>query len=131
MKSLLNGVKSFFGGVKDAWLMTVVKILIERVPVLSKIFKVLDGKKALIGRILMFLSAVLFFLSSPEGLPLIAPELLEQYPKILEHLASVMAGIGWVMTELGLQHKVVKEKEKEKEDIEKAEDVKEEVEKEE
>lgn len=110
MKSVLEKFKNFFGGIKDAWLMTVVKILIERVPVLSNIFKLIDGKKTIIGRILMFASATLYFLVSPEGIPLISPEFLEKNPNITEVVASVTAAIGWILTELGLQHKEVKKK---------------------
>lgn len=94
----------FLAKLKNAWLLKVVKVVAENVPVLSPVLKFIDGHKTTIGRVLMGASALLLFVTSPQGLPAVYPELLTSHPEVMKTIESVLAGIGWLMTEFGLQH---------------------------
>ena len=80
------------------WLQVVIKTLVEKVPFLNKIMVFIDGHKTDIGRVLMFLSAVLA----------IVQQFFPEIPHIAEIVTYAGAIIGWILTELGLQHKAVK-----------------------
>lgn len=85
--------------------MGVIKTVVERIPLLKQLFAMVDGHKANIGRALMFISALMVFLHSPEGWP----ELFVKFP-ILETVNGYYSFVaGWLLSELGLQHDVVKE----------------------
>lgn len=94
----------FLKKLKDAWLLKVVKVFAEDLPIVKPVLKFVDGHKTTIGRVLMGTSAFLMFLTSPQGLPYFYPELLTAYPDVMTTIASILAGIGWFTTEFGLQH---------------------------
>lgn len=83
---------------ETVWLRTIIKTLVEKVPVLSKVLSYVDGHKTDIGRILMFVSALLAILQ----------QFFPEIPYLSEIVTYSGAVIGWIMTELGLQHAAVK-----------------------
>ena len=85
--------------IKQAWLQYVIRTIVERVPILKRFFALINGKKTLTGRIIIFLSIVLY------GLAVVFPEI----PYVAESYAQYMAVMGYILTELGIQHKVDKE----------------------
>lgn len=96
----------FLDILKSSWLQIVIKTLVEKVPVLSKLLKLIDGKKTTIGRILMFLAALIGTIQAE------APELLAN-AYVEQSVIYLTAFIGWALTELGLQHKTLKDLETE------------------
>lgn len=83
---------------KIAWLEYGIKTIVEKIPVVKTILAYIDGHKTEVGRILMFASALLALVH-------------QQFPEFtLIANTEVYWGaiIGYLITELGLQHQTVK-----------------------
>jgi len=77
----------------------VIRTVFERIPVLKNLFAKVDGKKTIIGRIIVYISILSF------GLSQVFPEI----PYVVEINALYVGFAGYVLEQLGIAHKVDKE----------------------
>jgi len=88
------------GILKNAWLQFIIKTLVERIPVVKTILGWINGHKTQIGRSIMFITALL---------ALVMKYFEAQLPWLANVNIYYTAIAGWLMTELGLEHKALKE----------------------
>lgn len=94
---------------KNVWFNWVITTLFERIPVIKKVFEYADGNKTKIGRIVMAIAAILTFAVSPQGICNLFADWCAAHPEFNDYVLKVLAGLGWLITELGLQHKTAKQ----------------------
>lgn len=93
---------------QTVWFSWVITTIVERIPLVRKVFAYVDGHKTNIGRVLLFIAALMAFVVSPDGLCSILVDYCAAHPELKDHAVKVIAVVGWLLTELGLQHKTAK-----------------------